>query len=172
MVLQSFGDRHSWELPAPAASKRRPLDAPRPRAHTPRIADGPPASESLAPSERLARRWFAAVEDRAFTRLPELIHEDITLVSRVQAGKVVHGRAAVTRFIEETVARQLYEAHAEVYAPLDDTRVAVQGRMRWIDDKRVIRDDPVVWALEFEDDLLIRFVPARTFVEAETLLSA
>ena len=40
----------------------------------------------------------------------------------------------------------------ELYTPLDDDRVIVEGRLRWIDDERVIRDDPVVWALEFRDE--------------------
>ena len=48
----------------------------------------------------------------------------------------------------------------------------VEGRIRWIDDERVIRDDPVIWAMEFRDDLLLRLVPARTLVEAETILGA
>lgn len=138
--------------------------------HTPSISDVPPASETLVTSETLARRWFGTVGQRAFDRLPELVHDDITLVSRVLAGAVVQGRDEVARFIRETVSANLYEANAERYVPLDDRRVVVEGRMRWIDDERVIRDDPVVWALEFDDGLLIRFVPARTIVEAETLL--
>ena len=135
------------------------------------IVELPPASDDLPASERLARRWFAAVEERAFERLPDLVHDDIALVSRVQAGRAVHGRAQVTQFIEETVSQQLYEARAEVYVPLDETKVLVEGRMRWIDEERVIRDDPVVWGLAFEDELLICFVPARTLVEAETMLT-
>jgi len=132
----------------------------------------PPASDHLLASERLARQWFAVVGEGAFDRLPDLVHEDITLVSRVRSGAVVQGREAVTGFLRETVSASLYEAIAELYVPLDETRVAVEGRMRWIDEERVLRDDPVVWALEFEDGLLLRFVPARTVVEAETLLTA
>ena len=94
------------------------------------------------------------------------------LVSRVQSGTTVQGSANASRFIRETVASNLYEASAEVYIPLDENRVIVEGRMRWIDDERVIRDDPIVWALEFEDQLLRRFLPARTAVEAETLLTS
>jgi hypothetical protein len=41
--------------------------------------------------------------------------------------------------------------------------------MRWIEDERVIRDD---WAIEFRDGLLLRFVPARSVLEAETPLAA
>jgi hypothetical protein len=100
-----------------------------------------------------------------------MLHEDVELVSRVQAGTVVEGRADAARFLRETVATRLYEATADVYTPLDDTRVVVEGRMRWIDDDRVIRDDPVVWAMEFRGELLLRFVPARTTIEAEALLT-
>jgi len=56
------------------------------------------------------------------------------------------------------------------YQALDDDRIVVEGRIRWIDDDRVIRDDPVTWAMEFRDGLLIRAIPARTLVEAETIL--
>ena len=56
------------------------------------------------------------------------------------------------------------------YLPLDEDRVVVEGRIRWIDDERVIRDDPVTWAMEFRDGLLVRVIPARTLVEAETIL--
>ena len=66
----------------------------------------------------------------------------------------------------------LYEAVTEVFTTLDDDRVVVEGRMRWIDDERVIRDDPVVWAMEFRDGLLLRFVPTRSVFEAETTLAA
>ena len=112
------------------------------------------------------------VGEGAFDRLAELVHDDITLVSRVRAGAVVQGREDVTRFIRDTVAASLYEAIAELYIPLDEAKVVVEGRIRWIDEERVIRDDPIVWALEFEDELLLRFVPARTTVEAETLLAS
>ena len=89
----------------------------------------------------------------------------------MRPGQVVEGRAAVIGFIRETVADSLYEVVPDVYTPLDDDRVVVEGRMRWIDDDRVIRDDPVVWAMEFRDGLLLRFVPARTAIEAETILA-
>jgi hypothetical protein len=104
--------------------------------------------------------------------LAELVHDDIQLVSKVRAGTVVDGRAAATEFIQETVAASLYEVAPDIFTPLDDDRVVVEGRMRWIDDERVIRDDPVVWAMEFRDGLLLRFVPARTAIEAETTLIA
>ena len=58
------------------------------------------------------------------------------------------------------------------FHPVDDNRIVVEGRLRWMDDERVIRDDPVIWAMEFRDGLLARFVPARTLVEAETMLGA
>lgn len=98
------------------------------------------------------------------------MHDNVRLVSRVRAGEVYDGRAAVGTFIEETISSSLYEAVTDIYTPLDDQRVIVEGRVRWIDEERVIRDDPVVWAMEFRDDLLLRFVPTRTTLEAETIL--
>ncbi len=46
----------------------------------------------------------------------------------------------------------------------------VEGRLRWIDEDRVIRDDPVVWALQFRDGLLLRFVAVRSALDAEAVL--
>jgi ketosteroid isomerase-like protein len=156
----------------PSVRTRNPeLDARSPGADTAPIADQPTASD-VADSERLARRWFAAVERAALDELPDLMHDEIRLVSRVRPGTVVEGREDVSHFISEIVAISLYEVIPEVYAPIDDQRVAVEGRMRWMDDERVIRDDPVVWALEFRDNLLVRFLPARSVIEAEALLAS
>ncbi len=52
-----------------------------------------------------------------------------------------------------------------------DLRVTVEGRVRWIDDERVIRDDPIVWALEFRDGLLLRLLHGRSVIDAEALLA-
>jgi ketosteroid isomerase-like protein len=123
-------------------------------------------------SERLARRWFATIAAGRFDELPDLVHDDVQLVSKVRVGTVVEGRENVARFIEEFIAPNLYEAVTEVFTVLVDECVVVEGRMRWIDDERVIRDDPVVWAMEFRDGLLLRFVPARSALEAETMLAA
>jgi len=138
------------------------------RSDTSRItgASEPPSSE------RLARRWFGAVMRGAFDELPPLLHEDVELVSKIRTGTVVHGREDVARFIIDAVAPSLYEASGDLYTPLDDERVIVEGRLRWIDEDRVIRDDPVVWALEFRDELLLRFVASRSTVEAETILGS
>jgi hypothetical protein len=122
-------------------------------------------------SERLARRWFELVEQGALDQLVEFVHPDVVLVSKVRTGVVVEGREDFARFVEETLTRSLYDAAANVYRPLDERCVVVEGRLRWIDDEQVMRDDPVTWALEFEDDLLVRFVPARTPLEAETILA-
>jgi SnoaL-like domain len=130
------------------------------------------ALPQVAASERLARRWFTLVQQGAFEQLGELVHEDIQMHSKLRPGLVVEGREAVTRFMREIVAGSLYEVTPDTYTPLDDERVIVEGRMRWIDEERVIRDDPVVWAMEFRDELMLRFVPARTAIEAETILLA
>ena len=89
----------------------------------------------------------------------------------MRPGTTVHGRSDVVRFIETEVAPNLYEASTEVFTPLDEDRVIVEGRVRWIDHERVIRDDPVIWAVEFRDELLLRFLAARTMLEAEAALS-
>jgi ketosteroid isomerase-like protein len=139
-------------------------------ADTPGI-DDPPAAPEVT-SERLARRWFALIRDGSLERLQEMLHEDVVLVSRVRPGEIVEGREAVAAFVETIVSHSLYDATADDYTPLDEERVIIEGRMRWIDEERVIRDDPAIWAMEFRDGLVLRFLPARTALEAATLLTA
>lgn len=139
-------------------------------AHTRGIAED--VIGGIPASERLARRWFEMVEQGALDQLMELVHPDVVLVSKVRAGLVVEGREDFARFVEETLTRSLYHAAADVYRPLDERCVVVEGRLRWTDDELVMRDDPVTWALEFEEGLLVRFVPARTPLEAEAILAA
>lgn len=122
--------------------------------------------------ERLARRWFAVVEERAFDQLGELVDPAVVIVSKIRPGQVVEGKEAFVQFVQGTLAESLYEAVASSFQPIDDERVVVEGRIRWIDDDRVIRDDPVTWAMEFRHGLLTRLVPARTLVEAETILGS
>ena len=88
----------------------------------------------MATSERLARRWFATIQRGAYDELDELVHEDVELSSKLRPGTTVHGRSDVVRFIETEVAPNLFEASTEVFTPLDDDRVIVEGRVRWIDD--------------------------------------
>jgi hypothetical protein len=112
------------------------------------------------------------VEERAFDQLGELVDPSIMLVSKVRPGQVVEGKDEFIRFVQHTLTNSLYEAVASSFQPLDEARVVVEGRIRWIDEDRVIRDDPVTWAMEFRDGLLVRFIPARTLIEAETILGS
>ena len=136
------------------------------RPHTSRISD----AGRILESERLARHVFSVVDEGSADQLGELVHPSITLVSIVRPGVVVEGKENFVRFAQDTLANSLYQVVVSAYRALDDERVVVEGRIRWIDDDRVIRDDPVTWAMEFRDGLLIRAIPARTLVEAETIL--
>jgi ketosteroid isomerase-like protein len=138
-------------------------------AHTRCISED--AVAEVSASERLARRWFALVEQGALDQLVDLVHPDVLLVSKVRPGLVVEGREDFARFVDETLAKSLHESVTDIYQPVDERCIIVEGRLRWIDDERVIRDDPVTWALEFEDGLLLRFIPARTSLEAEAILA-
>ena len=112
------------------------------------------------------------VSERAFDQLGDLVHDDVVMVSKMRPGLVLEGKDEALQHMQESLAGNLYEATATTYLPIDQQRIVVEGRIRWIDDERVIRDDPVTWAMEFRDDLLARFIPARTQVEAETMLGA
>jgi hypothetical protein len=110
-------------------------------------------------------------EEGDLTQLLQLMHPDIELVLKSAHGEVLRGRGAVAAFARDQIER-LFEARAEVFEPLDETRVVVEGRMRWLDEDRVLRDDPTVWALEFKDGLLRRSTPAHSVVEAKMILAA
>jgi ketosteroid isomerase-like protein len=125
----------------------------------------------VSDSERLARRYFALYARGETERLLEAVHPDVEIVLKSTAGEVLHGRSAVAAFLEETASR-FHETHPDVYRPLDDERIVVEGRMRWMDEERILRDDPVIWALEFRDGLLYRSTPAPSVLAAETILSA
>jgi hypothetical protein len=143
------------------------LDVGRDASDTPRITD---RAAEITASERLARRWWAIVEERAFDQLADLVHDEVVLVSKIRPGLVLEGKPEVMQHVQEELAGKLYDATTSAFLPIDEDRVVVEGRVRWIDDERVIRDDPVTWAMEFRDELLVRFIPARTQVEAETIL--
>jgi hypothetical protein len=101
-----------------------------------------------------------------------LVHPEIELVLKTtRPGDVIRGRHGVERLVGE-ISEKFFETVAEVYRPLDEARVVVEGRVRWVDDERVLRDDPMIWALEFRDGMLLRSVPAQTVLEAEAILSA
>ena len=70
------------------------------------------------------------------------------------------------------MSERVYETVAEIYRPLDEDPIVVEGRIRWSDEERVLRDDPMIWALEFKDGLLYRSAPAQSVLEAEAMLSA
>ena len=131
------------------------------------IADGIEVLES----ERLARRYFGLFGSSVDETMLEIVHPEIELVLKTRPGDVLRGREAVAEFVRE-IADRFYEAVADVYRPIDEHRIVVEGRMRWTDDDHVMRDAPIVWALEFRDGLLVRSVPAQTALEAESILSA
>jgi len=101
----------------------------------------------------------------------DLMHPEVEIVVRsIRPGEVLRGRDAVADFFEE-LSGHFFETHPDVFQPLDGQRIVVEGRMRWMDGERVLRDDPMVWALEFRDGLLFRSTPAQSVLEAEALLA-
>jgi hypothetical protein len=66
--------------------------------------------------------------------------------------------------------RTFWEPVAQVFTPIDEDRVVVEGRIRWLDESHVLRDDPRTWALEFRDGLVLSSRPARNALDARTML--
>lgn len=105
--------------------------------------------------------------------LLELVHPEIEATVKLRGGQPLRGIAeAETFFRHDLGGRPLFEVSVNEVLPLDDRRVVVEARMRWMDDDRVLRDDPVVWAFELENGQLRRSTPVRTVAEAEAILSA
>ena len=102
-----------------------------------------------------------------------MLHPDAVIeLQAVQPGEHLHGRDEIVAVLEHEFSRRLWETVVHVCTPIDDSRVVAEGRIRWMDDERVMRDEARVWGLEFRDGLLLRSVPARNTVEAEALLAA
>ena len=135
------------------------------------ISEG--SAAGVVESERLARRYFTLFGQQAFETLREVVHADVVFeLKAVQPGHVVRGRDEFIRFLEEELRGHLWEAVPQVFTPLDENRVIVEGRIRWSDDEHVLRDDSRFWALEFCDGLLIFSAPAGSMIEAESILAA
>jgi len=130
------------------------------------------SSGSRPESERLARRLFALFQQGERAKMLELVHPEVEWVlMTIRPGEVLRGRAEVEAFLDE-ISDEFVELVAEECTPLDDERVVVEGRRRWIDEERVLRDDPMILAMRFRDGLLWRSTPAQSVVEAEAILSA
>jgi hypothetical protein len=100
----------------------------------------------------------------------DLIHPEIEMTLKARRpGALLRGRDEIAAFVYE-IAGSFYETHPEVFRPLDERHIVIEGRVRWMDDDRVLRDDPMIWALEFRDGLLIRSTPAGSVTEAEAIL--
>ena len=124
-------------------------------------------------SERLARVCFDAGRDSDFPRrFKDLLHPDVEVLLKAGPSGWLHGADAVGELLNERAGAAVYEALDERYHPLDDERVIVEGRLRWTDDRRTLRDDPAVCAIEFRDGLLYRSIATRSVAEAEALLTA
>ena len=135
------------------------------------MLDAPAVDLAAAESEQLARRFFGLIQRDDMDGMLELVHPEIEWVLKsTRPGDVLRGSGAVEAFLAE-ITGKFYELVTEVYRPLDDERIIVEGRLRWTDDARILRDDPVIWALVFRGGLLWRSTPAQSLVEAEALLA-
>lgn len=128
---------------------------------------------SAAASELLAREYFTLAGEGGNPRMLEIMHPDVEIVLRKLGGpRTLKGKDEVAGFLDELPTMfAVYQSVAEEFQPVDDERVVVEGRMRWMDKDRVLRDDSMVWALEFRDGLLFRSTPARSVSEAHALLA-
>jgi hypothetical protein len=125
------------------------------------------------PGERLARRYFELAGEGRDPRMLEIMHPEVEiLVRKVGGRRLLRGPDEVRSFLGELEERfPVFQSFPEQYRPIDDERVVVEGRMRWMDADRVLRDDPMIWALEFREGLLYRSTAARSVTEAQAILA-
>ena len=124
-------------------------------------------------SEQLARRYFELFNAHSRDGLAELVHPDVVLeLQAVELGRVLRGRDELLAFFAEQWNRRRWDAVVHVIEAVDEDKAIVQGRVRWVDDERVLRDDSRVWALQFQGGLLLRSIPAGSIAEAQARLSA
>lgn len=99
-----------------------------------------------------------------------MLHPDVVISPKAGEDDRLCGAEAVSEFLDRLAEASVFEATDEHYHPLDDARVAVAGRLRWMDARRTLRDEAALWALEFRDGLLYRSLAVRSLAEAEALL--
>lgn len=127
----------------------------------------------LVQSESLARQCFEAGRDPDFPRrFKELLHPDVAVSVRTADGEWVEGAEAVGELLDRNADAPVFQAADDRYLPIDEERVVVEGRLRWMDEGRTLRDEPAIWALEFRDGLLYRSITVRSVAEAEAVLAA
>jgi hypothetical protein len=130
-------------------------------------------SRSDLASERLARRYFRLFNEHSRECLAELVHPDVVLeLQAVESGRVLRGRDEPLAYFAEQWNRRRWDAVVHVIEVVDENKAIVEGRVCWIDDDHVLRDDPRVWALQFREGLHLRSIPAGSIVEAHARLSA
>ncbi|MBA3376261.1 MAG: hypothetical protein H0U00_10700, partial [Actinobacteria bacterium] len=104
-------------------------------------------------SARLAKQYFGLFQKGDTVGMLDLLHPEVEWVLKsTRPGEILRGKHGVEVFLDE-IAGKFYDLVTEVYRPLDHEHVIVEGRLRWTDDERVLRDDPVIWALVFRDGL-------------------
>jgi ketosteroid isomerase-like protein len=132
------------------------------------------AGETPPPdSEHLARLYFRLARAGDSAGLIRILHPDVEISLKTRGGTTLRGPAEVAdHLLAVSESRSMVESSAEVFRVVDAERVIVEGRLRWMDDQRILRDDPVVWALEFRDGLLLRSTPTRSVGEAQAVLAA
>lgn len=127
----------------------------------------------MLPSERLARLYFELAGVGNDPRMLEIMHPEVEVsLKKLGGSRMLRGKDEVASFLAEMHETFLfYHSTAERFHPVDDERIVVEGRMRWMVEDRILRDDATIWALEFRDGLLFRSTPARTVGEAQAVLS-
>lgn len=98
------------------------------------------------------------------------MHPDVVISPKAGEDGRLCGAEAVSEFLDRLAEAPVFEATDEHYHPLDDARIAVAGRLRWMDARRTLRDEAALWALEFRDGLLYRSFAVRSLAEAEARL--
>ena len=130
---------------------------------------GAAASPTLE-SERLAREFFARSAEGHHERNLPFIHPEAE-IAPTHDPSVIVSLAEVAAHLQRDMEPRVLDARGDVFTPLDDARIIVEGNVRVTRPGGGFDAYPAVWAMVFRDGLLYRGWALRSVNEAERRLA-
>ena len=130
---------------------------------------GAAASPTLE-SERLAREFFRRSAEGHHERNLPFIHPEAE-IAPTHDPSIIASPAGVAAHLQSDMEPRVLDARGDVFTPLDNARIIVEGHVRVTRPGGGFDAHPVVWALVFRDGLLYRGWALRSVNEAEQRLA-
>jgi hypothetical protein len=120
-------------------------------------------------SERLAREFFARSVLGHHEQNVPFLHPEAEIVPTHDPTTLETPRELAAH-LQRRLEPRVLEARGDVFTPLDNARVVVEGHVRMTRPGGGLDARPTVWALVFRDGLLYRAWALRSVLEAELRL--